>query len=57
MLLLPSSIITDLDFSSHCNEEDLEMLWCKLAFKPKKIFGHLLSLEDLSSLEYEQLFS
>ena len=53
MALLDDS---DLDSSSSSDEEDMDFLLCELSFKPKRVLGPRLNLDDLSSLQCEQLF-
>ena len=47
---------SDSDSASSSDEEDMDLLLCKLSFKPKRILGSRINLEDLSTLECEQLF-
>ena len=41
-------------FSS--SEDDMDLLLCELAFRPKRVLRTRLNLLDLSDLEREQLF-
>ena len=41
---------------SSSEEEDMDLLFCELAFRPKRELGTRLNLLDLSDLECEQLF-
>ena len=44
------------DASSSSEEDDIDFLFCELAFRPKRKLGPCLNLQDLSDLDCEQLF-
>lgn len=46
----------DSSSDSSSDEEDLDLLLLELAEKPKRILGPRLNLEDMTTLECEQLF-
>lgn len=53
------TLLCDYDSSSESSsseEDDLETLFLDLKTKPKRVVGPRLNLEDLTSLECEQLF-
>ena len=42
--------------SSSSDEEDMDFLLLEMLFKPKKVLGPRVNLDDLSDLECEKLF-